>query len=103
MLNLHLSIGVLVHRERVDDTHRVALLQSLQLGDDLAVELGVVKPQHDELNRPDRHGYSLRRLSWRPSCSPRPRRRASSNGDDLAAGSATVLGAVSIEARPRAP
>src|SRR5204862_4878995 len=46
----------LVHRERVDDAHRVALAQALELGDDLAVELGVIEPEDDELYRPDRHG-----------------------------------------------
>jgi pSer/pThr/pTyr-binding forkhead associated (FHA) protein len=44
MLHLDLSVGVLVNRERVDDLHRVALPQTLQLGDDLAVELRVLEP-----------------------------------------------------------
>ena len=43
MLHLDLSVGVLVHRERVDHAHGVALAQPLQLGDDLAVELGVTE------------------------------------------------------------
>jgi hypothetical protein len=48
-----------VHRERIDDAHRVALLQALELGDDLAVKLRVAEPQHDELNGTDRHGCSF--------------------------------------------
>ena len=57
--DLDLSVGVLVHGERVDDAHRVALLQALELGDDLAVELGVAEAEHDELNGPDGHGCSF--------------------------------------------
>ena len=59
MRDLHLAVGVLVHRERIDDAHRVALLQALELGDDLAVELGVAEAEHDELNGTDRHGCSF--------------------------------------------
>jgi hypothetical protein len=57
--NLDLPVGVLVHRERIDDAHRVALLQALELGDDLAVELRMAEPEHDELNGTDRHGSSF--------------------------------------------
>jgi hypothetical protein len=56
MLNLDLALGVLVHGQRIDDAHRAALLQALKLGDDLAVELRVPEPEHDQLNRPDGHG-----------------------------------------------
>ena len=60
VLDLDLSVGVLVDGERVDDAHRVALLQPFELSDDLTVELGVVEAQHDELNGSDRHGRSFR-------------------------------------------
>ena len=55
MRDLDLSVGVLVHRERVDHAHRVAFPQALQLGDDLAVKLRVLEPEHDELNRSNGH------------------------------------------------
>jgi hypothetical protein len=41
-----------VHRQRIDDAHRVALLQALELGDDLAVKLRMLEAQHDQLNGP---------------------------------------------------
>src|SRR6185369_15433297 len=59
MLDLDLAVRVLVDRERVDHAHRVALTQPFELGDDLAVELGMVKAQHDELDRSNRHDVSL--------------------------------------------
>ena len=73
MRDLDLSVGVLVHRERIDDAHRVALLQALELGDDLAVELGMAEAQHDELNGTDRHGcsFSLRELATSMLARPR--------------------------------
>ena len=43
VLHLDLSFGVLVHRQRVDHAHGVALAQPLELGDDLAVKLGVTE------------------------------------------------------------
>ena len=60
MRDLDLSVGVLVHRQRVDHAHRVALTQALELLDDLAVELRVVEAQHDELDWSDRHSRSFR-------------------------------------------
>ena len=58
--DLDLSVGVLVHRQRVDHAHGVALAQALELLDDLAVELGVAEAEHDELNWSDCHVLSLR-------------------------------------------
>src|SRR5439155_23366960 len=55
MLNLDLSVDVLVDRERVDHAHGVALAQPFELGDDLAVELGMAETQNNELNRSDCH------------------------------------------------
>src|ERR1700755_1970370 len=55
VLYLDLALGVLVHGQRVDDAHRVALAEPLKLGDDFAVEVRVVEPEHDELYRTYRH------------------------------------------------
>ena len=55
MLDLDLAVGVLVDRQRVDHAHRVALAQPLELGDDLAVKLGMLEAEHDQLDRSDRH------------------------------------------------
>ena len=72
MLDLDLAAGVLVDRQRVDHAHGVVLLQALELRDDLAVELGVLEAQHDQLDRSDGHACLLslvqtieRRLSGR--------------------------------------
>src|SRR3954449_3945103 len=53
--HLDRSCRVLVHRERVDHAHGVALAQALELGDDLAVELRMLEPEHDQLHRSDSH------------------------------------------------
>ncbi len=53
--HFHLALCVLVYRERVDHAHGVALTELLQLLDDLAVELRMLEPQHQQLNRSDRH------------------------------------------------
>ena len=58
VLDLDLAVGVLVDGERVDDAHRVALAQPLELGDDLAVEVGVVEAQNDQLDGSDCHDHS---------------------------------------------
>ena len=42
--HLHLARGVLVHGERVDHAHGVALAELLELLDDLAVEVGRSNP-----------------------------------------------------------
>ena len=55
MHHLDLSVGVLMHRKRIDDAHRVALAQALELLDDLAVEIRVAESQDYELNRTDCH------------------------------------------------
>src|SRR4051794_38028419 len=60
MRDLDLAVGVLVHRQRVDYAHRVAVAQTLELLDDLAMELRVIEAQHDELDRSDRHSRSFR-------------------------------------------
>ena len=46
MSDLDLTLGILVDGERVDHPHGVTLPEALQLLDDLAVEAGVVEPQH---------------------------------------------------------
>ena len=55
MLHLDLTVRVLVHGERVDHPHRPALAQTLQLLDDLAVEVRALETQHDQLHRSDCH------------------------------------------------
>ena len=55
MLHLDLSVGVLVNRERVDHTDRLLVMQSLKLSDDLAMEIGVVETNDDQLNGSDSH------------------------------------------------
>src|ERR1700742_1979506 len=55
MLHLDFAFGVLVHGQRVDYAHRVALAEPFKLGDDLTVEVRVVEPEHDELYRTYRH------------------------------------------------
>ena len=56
MCHLDLAGRILMNGQRVDDPHRIAFSQSLQLGDDLAVEIGVLEAEHDQLNRSDGHG-----------------------------------------------
>jgi hypothetical protein len=92
MLDLELAGGVLVDGQRVDHAHGVALTQSLELGDDLAVELGLLEAQHDGLDGSDRHRLISNRSAWRrrgaparrPGSSIRRRHRASSVLGDLA-------------------
>ena len=55
VLDLDLALGVLVDGQCVDHAHRVALTQPLELGDDLAVEVGVLEAEHDQLNWSNRH------------------------------------------------
>src|SRR5256885_13330718 len=62
MHDLDLAGHVLVHGERVDDAHRVALPQALELGDDLAVELRMLEPEHDELYWSNGHGSPFGRV-----------------------------------------
>src|SRR4029450_4245965 len=57
--NLHLPVGVLVHRERVDHPDRAALLQPLQLRDDLTVKIRIPESEHNQLDRSYRHGLFL--------------------------------------------
>ena len=59
VLHLDLSVRVLVDGQRVDDAHGVALAQPLELGDDLAVELGMAEAENYELNWSDCHVVSL--------------------------------------------
>ena len=84
MLDLELAGGVLVDGQRVDHAYRVALAQPLELGDDLAVEVGLLEAQHDQLNGSNRHFFLLRvgltdpsallRRCQRASIKPRPLR-----------------------------
>src|ERR1700755_270244 len=60
MLHFQLAVGVLVDGERVDDAYRVGLAEPLELGDDLAVEVGVVESQYDQLHRSNCHVLALR-------------------------------------------
>jgi len=55
MLNLQLTVFVLANGQRVDDAYRVALAEPLELGDDLAVKVGVVESQYDQLHRSNCH------------------------------------------------
>jgi hypothetical protein len=50
VLDLDLAGGVLIDGQRVDHAYGVALAQPLELGDDLAVEIGLLEAQHDELD-----------------------------------------------------
>ena len=65
MLYLDLSGGILVNRERVDYAHSLAVVQTLQLGDDLAVEVRVLEAEHEELNRSYCHWFSFLGLRQR--------------------------------------
>ena len=57
VLDLDLAGGVLVNGQRVDHAYGVALAQPLELGDDLAVEIGLREAQHDQLKGSDRHCF----------------------------------------------
>jgi hypothetical protein len=56
MFDLERAGRILVDGQRVDHAHHVALPQAIELGDHLAVEVGVVEAQYEELNRPRSHG-----------------------------------------------
>jgi hypothetical protein len=71
MLHLDLSVRVLVNRERVDHADGLLVMQPLELGDDLAVKLGVAKAYDDQLNWSNCHRS---RLSNRRICGLRRRR-----------------------------
>jgi hypothetical protein len=74
-----------VDGQRVDDAHGVARAQSLELGDDLAMEVGLVEAQHDELNGSDRHRFlSFSRFADARGASFNRRRSASSELDEIA-------------------
>src|SRR5215469_5478293 len=66
VLDRQVALRALVDGERVDHAHCVAGAKPLQLGDDLAVKIGVVEPKHEELHRADCHGVPLSRarLDW---------------------------------------
>src|SRR3954451_5789134 len=55
MLDLDRAFGVLVHSQRVDDLDRVGCTQPLQFRNNLTVEVGLVKAEHDELNGSNCH------------------------------------------------
>src|SRR6202012_3670891 len=59
VLHLQLAVGVLVDDQRVDDAYGAAFAEPLQLGDDLTVEVGLTKPDHDELHRSDCHALAF--------------------------------------------
>ena len=59
VLHLDLALGVLVDRKRVDHAHGVALTELLQLPGDLAVESGLLEPEHEQLDRSDCHRVLL--------------------------------------------
>jgi hypothetical protein len=63
MLDLQVAIGILVHGEGVDHPHHAVLVQPLQLGDHLAVKVGVAEAQHNELHRSNSHVRSFPRSS----------------------------------------
>src|SRR6266516_3805439 len=62
VLHFDLSLGVLVDGQRVDHAHGVALAQPFELGDDLAVELGMAEAENNELNRSYCHASPFNRL-----------------------------------------
>jgi hypothetical protein len=43
--HVHVAVGVLAHRQRVDDPHQVVVAEPVQLLPDLAVEVGLLEPQ----------------------------------------------------------
>src|SRR6185312_9326390 len=59
--HLDLAVGVLVYGQGVDHPYRVALAQAFQLLDDLPVEVRVVEPENDQLDRSDGHDGLLSR------------------------------------------
>ena len=58
----HVSLGVLVDDDRVDHAHDVVLLQPVELGQDLALEVRFVEPQHQKLYGSDCHVPLLSQL-----------------------------------------
>ena len=54
----HAVLG-LAHGEQVDETDDLPVAQALELGPDLAVELGVVERDDEDLDRADCHGENL--------------------------------------------
>ena len=56
----HAVLG-LAHGEQVDEADDVAVAQALELGADLAVELGVLERDHEDLDGADGHGKNLPR------------------------------------------
>ena len=71
VLDFELAVRVLVDRDRVDHPDGVTLAQALELLDDLAVELGMLEPQDDELNRSNCHLNPPYSLEGDASCAPR--------------------------------
>jgi hypothetical protein len=57
VLDLNPPGRVLVDGQGVDHPDRVAFSQPFQLGDDLTMKVGVLEPQHDELNRSKGHSF----------------------------------------------
>jgi hypothetical protein len=51
MLGFEIAVGVLVDGEGIDDAYGVVLPELFERIDDLAVELGVIESEHDELDR----------------------------------------------------
>src|SRR5262249_3307053 len=55
VLHLDRAVGVLVDGQRVDHAHGAAPAEALEFLDDLAVEVRMVEPDHQQLDRPDGH------------------------------------------------
>src|SRR5436190_4272709 len=53
--DLELTLRILVHGESIDDPDGVARAQPLELRDDLAVKLGMVEPEDDQLDWSNGH------------------------------------------------
>ena len=49
MQRLHHAVGILVRDEDVDHADDVVLLEALQLGEHLALEVGLIEAHHEEL------------------------------------------------------
>jgi hypothetical protein len=54
--HLDLAVGALVHAQGVDHPDQVVVAEPVQLLSDLALEVGVLEPQHQQLHRSNRHG-----------------------------------------------
>jgi len=57
--DLDLAVGVLAHAQRVDHPHEVVVAEPVELVADLALEVGLLEPEDQQLDRSDGHRPSL--------------------------------------------